>query len=203
MLLKIGSHVAQASFELLITLPLPPENVGIAGVYLHIQYYYRFSLFRFIYFTFSIVFAYVDDCALHVRILPTGTGRRYQTLWNYKQFWVTMWVLGIKSGSSKRVTSALNYCVHLSSPSFTLPLEKYYTCVKFMAQRCVSLQIKHTHKLVQSPLLCLVLKTVPSHKGILSSLSLPWSSPTFSQPLGAMLLFSVSIHVSNLDILHK
>ena len=26
--LKIGSHVAQASFELLITLPLPPENVG-------------------------------------------------------------------------------------------------------------------------------------------------------------------------------
>lgn len=109
--LKIESHVAQASFELLITLSLPPENVGITGVYLHIQYYYWFSLFRFIYFTFSIVFAYVDDCALHVRILPTGTGRRCQTPWNYKQFWVTMWVLGIKSGSSKRVASALNYCI--------------------------------------------------------------------------------------------
>lgn len=47
-----------------------------------------------------------EPCAYAAR----GDQRRVRSFenWSYKQFWVAMWVLGSKPGSSARAASALN-----------------------------------------------------------------------------------------------
>ena len=62
----------------------------------------------------------------HVSIVPMETRRGSWIPWNwkYRQLWATMWVLGIKSKSSRRTASALNCWV--ISPALTQCLLKIH-----------------------------------------------------------------------------
>lgn len=58
-------------------------------------------------------------CATCTCLVFTETRKDHSISWalSYRQFWVAMWVLGIKPKSSERAANALKLLSHLSSPN--------------------------------------------------------------------------------------